>query len=92
VQRGELTEPVVRAGRARSARLVEVDDEMRAPHRDIDRFAQRRGELLTDRPGLLGEVQTTEDRIGQTQHAKAQALFAAVLSLLNQFAVLRGRE
>ena len=65
---------------------------MRAPHRDIDRFAQLRGELFTDRPGLLGEVQTTEHRIGQTQHANAQALFSALLSLLNQFAVLQGRE
>ena len=59
MQWGELTDPVVRDDRAGSARLVEVDHVMRAPHRDIDRFAEIRSESFPDRPGLLGEIQTT---------------------------------
>ena len=50
VQRCQLTDPVVRADRARPASLVEVDDEMRTPHCDVDGFAELRGELFADRP------------------------------------------
>ena len=40
VQRAKFADPVMRADRRGSARLVDIDDKMRSPHRDIDRFAQ----------------------------------------------------
>ena len=92
MQRCQLTDPVVCGDRARPARLVDIDDEMRTPHRDVDGFAELRGKSFADRPALLGEVQTADHRIGQTQHAKTQAVFTAVLNLLNQFAIFQGSE
>ncbi len=92
MQWGELTDPVVRDDRAGSARLVEVDHVMRSPHRDIDRFAEICSESFAHRSALLGEVQATEYRIGQPQNAEAEAVLAAVLRLLDQFAILESRE
>ena len=92
MQRGEFADPVVRADRRGSARLVDIDDKMRSPHRDIDRFAQLCCKSFAHRPALLGEVQATDHRTGQPQHAKAEAVLAAVLGLFNQFAILQGRE
>ena len=92
MQRRQLTDPVVRADRTRPARLVEVDDEMRPPHRDVDGFAELRGELFADRPGLLGDVQSPGHRAGQPQDAEAEAVLAALLGLLDQFAFLERGE
>jgi hypothetical protein len=80
---GELTDPVVRADRGRPARLVEIDDEMRTPHDDVDGLAETQGEMFTDRPVLPGDLQTTGNRTDPTQHAETQAVLVAVLSLLN---------
>jgi hypothetical protein len=82
----------VRADGGGSSGLVDIDDKMRSPHRDVDRLAQLCGELFAHRPALLGEVQVTDHRIGQPQHAKAQTVLATVLSLFNQFAIFQGRE
>jgi len=41
----------------RPARLVDVDDEMRPPHGDVDGFAELRGELFAACTGLLGDIQ-----------------------------------
>ena len=66
---------------------------MRTPHCDVDGFAELRGELFADRPGLLGDVQTSRHRAGQPQDAEAEAVLAALLGLLDQFAVLeRGKQ
>ena len=92
MQRCQLTDPVVRADCAGPARLVEVDDEMRAPHRDIDRLAELRGELFADRPGLLDDVQLAGHRAGQPQDAEAEAVLSAILRLLDELAILEGGE
>ena len=58
VQRGQLPHPVVRRDRRGAARLVEVDDEVRTPHRDVDGLTEVRGQSLADRPGLLRDVES----------------------------------
>ena len=92
MQRRQLTDPVVRGDRTRPARLVDVDDEMRSSHRDVDGFAELRGQLFADRAGLLGDVQLAGHRTGQPQDAEAESVFSAVLGLLDEFAFLERGE
>jgi hypothetical protein len=92
VQRRQLTDPVVRGDRTRPARLVDVDDEMRPPHGDVDGFAELRGELFAACTGLLGDVQLAGHGAGQPQDAEAEAVLSAVLGLLDEFAFLERRE
>jgi hypothetical protein len=92
MQPGQLTDPVVRVDRTRPARLLDADRRNASAARDVDGLAELRGEPFAAQPAVLGDVQTTGYRTGQTQHAKAQTVLAAVLSLLNQFAILQGSE
>jgi hypothetical protein len=92
VQRRQLADPVVRGDRARPARLVDVDDVVRAPHRDVDGFADLRGELLAQRAGLMRDVQLAGHRAGQPKDAEAQPVLAAFLGLLDQFAFFERGE
>ena len=72
--------------------LVDVDRVVRTTHRDVDGLAELRGQSFADRPGLLGDVQPAGDRTGQPQDAEAEPVLAAVLGLLDQFAVLECAE
>ena len=92
VQRRQFTDPVVRGDGTRPPRLVDVDDEVRAPHGDVDGFADPRSELFADRTGLMGDIQLAGHRAGQAQNAEAQPVLSAILSLFDEFAFLEGRE
>ena len=50
------------------------------------------GQPAADRTGLLHDVQPGGRRAGQAQHAHAEAVLAAVLGLLDQPALLEGRD
>ena len=92
MQRRQLADPVVRGDRARPARLV-----------DLTTKCDRRTAMLTVSPscaascsqtgrGLLGDVEPAGHRAGQPQDAETEAVLAALLGLLNQFAFLERGE
>lgn len=92
VQRGQLSDPVVRADGSRSTYLVEVDRVILLQHGDVDGFADLLGEPLADRAALLGDVDASRDRTGQPYDAEAEAVLAALARLLHQAARLQGAE
>ena len=92
MQRCQLTDPVVRADRARPASLVEVDDEMRTPHRDVDGFAELRGELFADRPACWVTSRRPGTALASRRMPKPRR-YLPRSGLLDQFAVLeRGKQ
>ena len=92
MQGRQFTDPVVCGDRTRPARLIDVDDEVGPPHRDVDGFADLRSELFAHGTGLVGDIQLAGHRVGQPQDAEAQPVLSTVLSLFDEFALLEGGE
>ena len=88
MQRGQLTYPVLADHRCLPLRLDDIDGEVLAQHRDVDRLAECAGQLIGQRSGLLGQFELHVDAASESYEPEAQAIFSALGILLDHLARL----
>ena len=88
VQRGQLTDPVLADHRCLPLRLDDIDGEVLAQHRHVDRLAERAGQLIGQRSGLLGQFELDVDAASESYEPEAQAVLSPLGVLLDHLARL----
>ena len=88
MQRGQLTYPVLADHRCLPLRLDDIDGEVLAQHRHVDRLAECAGQLVGQWSGLLGQFELDVDAASESYEPEAQAVFSALGILLDHLARL----
>jgi len=65
-------------------RLDDIDGEVLAQHRHVDRLAERAGQLISQWSGLLGQFELDVDTASESYDPESQPVFSALGILLDQ--------